>query len=145
MWSSKERKEAVLICQQWLEGDIINNDLNKILYYIEELYLVTDALLPYNDKIANAIESIKFATEDILEMDSLSSGEKEQRIRNMIEEDKDELQSLAKQAIENLEEEFERTKIDLKEQIKEMEEKGYEQDTIDRFVKNILGDEELGE
>ena len=135
---------GVKLCQNFINWKFFTQQLENIISDINNFAVdVNTVLRPKTEDIffSKISSDIYFEIEDILEMDSLSSAEKEQEIRQMVEDNKDALQNLARQVIAKLEADFEQTKIDLKEQVKEMEEKGYEQDTIDRFVKTILGTE----
>ena len=135
-------QDIIKICNNWFYSNITNQKLNDIIKDINNLDWVVGEVLPEEQQGDSRVSSnIPILIDDILEMDSLSSAEKEQEIRQLVEDNKDGLQNLARQVIAKLEADFEQTKIDLKEQVKEMEEKGYEQDTIDKFIKKILGTE----
>jgi hypothetical protein len=125
--SKKDRNYYIGMCNRWINDDLT---VEYIKETIRDLAWATSEIIPEANG-CDIASQIDILIDDILEIDSISEIEKNQAILELIdEEDKKELQALAKRVVEQIE-------FDRKEYKREAKQRGYCQE----LSKNLCDDD----
>lgn len=113
--SKKDREDIILLCSKWIN---VNLTLEEVKDTINMLDWAVDVSLPQLEDAIYASSAVRILIDDIMEIESLSDTEKDQAILELVEQYKEELQSLAGRVIEQI-------KKDIDEYNAEAEKSGY--------------------
>lgn len=141
-WSKQEREDIKRVCNRWIAGNLTVKEIKE---NIGTLSWAVSVLLPESEKIythssgkvftiAHASNAVDILIDDILEMDSISDEEKDQSILELVKRNMEELQSLAKIVIAQIEID---TKEYKKQYLKEAEERGYCRKLTEAVVESL--------
>lgn len=114
-WPQEWQNDIIEVSKKWIKGNL---NAQEIRDNIGDFDWAVAGLLPKLKNKVYASNSLNILIDDIMEMDSISDEEKDEAIMELYEMDKEELKSLARKVIKQIE-------INHKEFIEEAEERGY--------------------
>lgn len=119
--SKEDRKYYIGICNRWINNDLTVEYIKKT---IRDLAWATSVFIPETSG-CDIVSQVDILIDDILGMDSISETEKNEEVLELVEMHKQEVQTLAKRVVEQIE-------IDIKEFKEEADKRGYCQELTKR-------------